>query len=91
MNPSIKSCLFIGIVLLVGSPLIAFGLTTIGMFRTFRVVTDSSTVSPADVATSVSNAMQWNALGLIGSILGGTLTVAALVAHFLRRCRTRNE
>lgn len=92
MRRGVRICLILGLALLVGGPLLGLLGTVLGMVGSFhKVSAQGDAASPADLAGEIQLALLSTAVGIPVGAAGLALVIVALVLHFTRPPRDRQD
>ena len=88
MKNSVKVSI-VGAVLFVSGPILGFAATTLGMMLSFNTIGNSDTsVSPAQVANNISDALLGTSIGIGVGFLGACIGLGGLIAYLVGRKRS---
>ena len=92
MRSSVLACLVVGLVLLVGGPLVGVVCTVVGMQQAFHAMArQGSAASPGELSEGIHQALLYTFLGLPVAGIGLVLLAVALVLHLAARPTTRGS
>ncbi len=92
MRSSVLACLVVGLVLLVGGPLVGVVCTVVGMQQAFDALArQGGASSPAELSEGIRQALLYTFLGLPVAGIGLVLLAVALVLHLAARPREQGS
>ncbi|MDF3057026.1 MAG: MotA/TolQ/ExbB proton channel family [Rariglobus sp.] len=82
MSPAVKKTVIIGVVMMLGGPIIGVAGTALGMIGAFDTLGDAGPANPAELSSNIGSVLASTLIGSLVGLLGAGVLVAALIIHF---------